>query len=133
MAERRGVPYEGVAVVFGDTNVVPRDWGTSGSQTTYRAGMMVKMAAEDAKEQLLQLAAEKLGTGLESSLELADGKVYVKDNPSKSIPLVALLSPQAAIQGTGLAKRKEKMALLAEEKGIIDGPSSCAHIAEVDV
>ncbi len=67
VAEVLGVPYESVTVVFGDTNVVPRDWSTSGSQTTYRAGMMVKMAAEDAKEQLLQLAAEKLVTGLESS------------------------------------------------------------------
>lgn len=132
VAEVLKIPYERVNVVFGDTNLVPRDWSTSASQTTYRAGMMVRMAAEDVREQLLQLGAKRLETGLES-LEIADGRVFVKDKPSAGVPIVALTSPQGAIQGTGTALRAEKMALLNEEKDIVDGPSSCVHAAEVEV
>ncbi len=132
VAEVLKIPYERVKVVFGDTDVVPRDWGTSASQTNYRAGMMVRMAAEDVREQILQLGAERLGMGLES-LELADGRVFVRDKPSVGVPIVALTSPQGAIQGTGSALRAKKIALLNEEKEIVDGPSSCVHAAEVEV
>ncbi|MFC1962613.1 xanthine dehydrogenase family protein molybdopterin-binding subunit [Chloroflexota bacterium] len=132
VAEVLKIPYESVTVVFGDTNVVPRDYSTSASQTTYRAGMMVKMASEDLRQQLLQLGADRLGVGIES-LELADGIVFVRDNPSQGVPIVNFLREQGSLQGTGSDLRARKVALLDEEKDIIDGPSSSVHIAEVEV
>jgi CO/xanthine dehydrogenase Mo-binding subunit len=132
VAEVLKMPYESVTVVFGDTNIVPRDYSTSASQTTYRAGMMAKMAAEDLRQQLLQLGADRLGIGVDS-LELADGIVFVGNNPSHGVPIVNLLRSQGSLQGTGSALRAKKVALLEEEKNIVDGPSSSAHITEVEV
>ncbi|MDP2744857.1 MAG: xanthine dehydrogenase family protein molybdopterin-binding subunit [Dehalococcoidia bacterium] len=132
VAEVLKIPYESVTVFYGDTNVVPRDYSTSASQTTYRAGMMVKMASEDLRQQLLQLGADKLRTGVES-LELVNGRVQVINKPTVGVAVTSLVREQGALQGTGTALRAKKVAILDEEKDIIDGPSSSAHVAEVEV
>lgn len=131
-AEVLKMPPQKVTVVYGDSDVVPRDYSTSASQTIYRAGMMVRMAAEDARQQLLQLGAEKLKLPVDS-LDLADGRVFAKNDPSKGVAAITFLREQGTIQGTGAAARAKKVALLEEEKDLIDGPSSSVHAAEVEV
>ncbi len=57
-AEALGVPVEAVTVVHPDTDVTPYDMATLGSRSTYHMGHAVKIAAEDARDKLLQLARE---------------------------------------------------------------------------
>ena len=57
-AEELGIPIEAVGIKSADTAVTPYDRGTFSSRVTFYAGMAVKKAAEDAKNQLLELASK---------------------------------------------------------------------------
>jgi len=127
VAEELGLSMDAVSAINTDTDSSPWERGTGASQTTYRVGPTVRAAAQDAREQLLALAAEKLEVE-PADLELADGKVFPRGAPSVSIPIKelakeALNSPGGPIIGTGLKLRQERFKKIVEEKGIIDGPS----------
>jgi CO/xanthine dehydrogenase Mo-binding subunit len=57
-AEALGVPVERVSVVHPDSDVTPYDMATLGSRSTFHMGHAVKLAAEDARDKLMQLAQE---------------------------------------------------------------------------
>lgn len=57
-AEALGIPVETVTVVHPDTDVTPYDMATLGSRSTYHMGHAVKLAAEDARDKLMQLAKD---------------------------------------------------------------------------
>jgi CO/xanthine dehydrogenase Mo-binding subunit len=137
VAEVLGIPFERVSVVAGDTELVPHEGGTGGSLTTGRVGTTVRLAAEDARSQLLRLASHKLGVK-EGNLETGRGKVYEKGTPEPGISIAdlattALASPTGPILGTGRKLREEWVAALADAKGIIDGAQYCTHAAYVEV
>ena len=73
-AEELGIKYEDVCVVSGDTEVSPDAGATSASRQTYISGNAVRLAAEEAKQELLQEAAAMLQKPVEE-LELKDGMV----------------------------------------------------------
>jgi CO/xanthine dehydrogenase Mo-binding subunit len=58
VAEVLDLAAEDVNVVHPDTDVTPYDMGTLGSRSTFHMGLAVKLAAEDARNKLLALAAE---------------------------------------------------------------------------
>lgn len=58
VAEVLNVPAESVCVVRPDTDVTPYDMATLGSRSTFHMGNAVRLAAEDAKKKLDDLAAE---------------------------------------------------------------------------
>jgi CO/xanthine dehydrogenase Mo-binding subunit len=58
VAEVLNIAAEDVKVVHPDTDVTPYDMATLGSRSTFHAGNAVRLAAEDAKNKLQQLAAE---------------------------------------------------------------------------
>ncbi|MBI1990276.1 MAG: xanthine dehydrogenase family protein molybdopterin-binding subunit [Betaproteobacteria bacterium] len=57
-AEALNIPAESVKVVHADTDVTPFDMGTLGSRSTFHMGNAVRLAAEDARDKQLALAAE---------------------------------------------------------------------------
>ncbi|WP_288940842.1 xanthine dehydrogenase family protein molybdopterin-binding subunit [uncultured Roseovarius sp.] len=63
VAEIVGVPTESVQVVTPDTDVTPYDMATLGSRSTFHMGHAVRLAAEDVRAKLEEMAA-KLGTTL---------------------------------------------------------------------
>lgn len=137
VAEELGLSMDAISIVSSDTDASPWERGTGGSQTTYRVGPTVRMAAQDAREQLLALATRKLEVEPEQ-LELAEGKVFVRNAPRVSIPLKdlakeAINSAGGPVMGTGLKQRKERFKKIAEEKGIVDGPSFGAAAVKVAV
>ena len=73
-AEELGVPLESMTVVMGDTDQVPWDAGTWGSQSTRFFGPAVRAAAAEARTVMLNLASKKLGTPREQ-LVLANGVI----------------------------------------------------------
>ena len=74
VAEELGVRMESIAMVMGDTAVVPWDMGTFGSRTTPTMGPQLRTMAVAAREVLLNLAAQnwKVEPG---SLVAADGRI----------------------------------------------------------
>ena len=85
-AEELGVRLEDVSVSLGDTQLGIYSVVSGGSQTVSSVGPAVRIAANDAKKQLLDLAAYMLDTPAEK-LDIRDRTVVVADDPSKTLPL----------------------------------------------
>jgi len=84
VAEVLQIPIERVGMTPADTLVNPFEFGLVGSRGTYALGSAVIAATEDARQDLLKRAAPLLGVTPEE-LETEDGKVYVKEEPSRSL------------------------------------------------
>ncbi len=126
-AEVLGVPVEDISVVDpGDTDTTPYDMGTHSSRQTYLGGMAVKMAAEEAKGQLIHEAAKRLEARPED-LEMKDRKIYVKGSPSASISLadvaVGMIHGQITHQVMGRGSFSP----------VTNAPPFEVHFAEVEV
>ncbi len=79
-AEEMGIPLSEVTVDPPDTDIAPFGLGTWGDRGTFIGGSAVKLAAADAKKQVLQMGAEILETH-PSDLDCREGKVFVKSSP----------------------------------------------------
>jgi CO/xanthine dehydrogenase Mo-binding subunit len=102
-AEVLGVRTEAVTVVHSDTDVTPYDMATLGSRSTYHMGHAVRLAAEDARDQLLGLAAAALGVPAHS-LASRDGVITGADGRAMTFRelFVARFGMQAGnVIGTG--------------------------------
>lgn len=84
VASELGVSEEDVAVVHGDTLVVPAGIGTFGSRTTVVGGTAAVLACRKLKEKAQAIAANVLKTDA-SRLVFRDGKFFVPDQPDKSL------------------------------------------------
>ena len=73
-AEVLGIPTESIAVVHSDTDATPYDMATLGSRSTYHMGHAVRLAASDAREQLMALAATYLAVPADQ-LTCEDGRI----------------------------------------------------------
>ncbi|MBI4332614.1 MAG: molybdopterin-dependent oxidoreductase [Chloroflexi bacterium] len=89
VAEELGVDIKDIRISLPDTEVTPFDWGSMGSRTTFLAGNAVKAAAADARRQVFELAAGKLGVTVDE-LEAAGGQIYVRRSPEKRVPFTAI-------------------------------------------
>jgi CO/xanthine dehydrogenase Mo-binding subunit len=67
-----------------DTWVTPYDQLTGSSRLTFAAGNAVLMACQDVKTQILSMAAGLMQASVDE-LDLADMKVFVKENPGRSM------------------------------------------------
>jgi CO/xanthine dehydrogenase Mo-binding subunit len=90
-AEVLGMRPEQFTVVYQDTDAGPWDAGASGSQTTFNNGRAVVQAANDIRDQLLELAEEVLEAA-RSDLELVDGRVQVTGSPTTGVDIADLAS-----------------------------------------
>lgn len=70
----------------GDTDYTPYEWQTVASRTTYCAGNAVKLAAEDIKDKILELAQIKLGA-VKRDLDFEDGYVVHRIYPDRKCPI----------------------------------------------
>ncbi|HVP05490.1 MAG TPA: xanthine dehydrogenase family protein molybdopterin-binding subunit [Dehalococcoidia bacterium] len=83
-AEVLDVPPDHITVTYGDTKTAPFAGMSAGSKTTFTVGRAVKLAAEDARRQMIEIAAPRLEATPEEC-ETADGAVCVIGDPEKSI------------------------------------------------
>jgi nicotinate dehydrogenase subunit B len=89
LAEELEVSYDSVHMVMGDTKLCPWDGGTNGSRSVRYFGPALRAAGAEAREVLIQLAAETLQLPPER-LVARDGAVSEKGNPSKRVTYGAL-------------------------------------------
>lgn len=94
-AEVLGVSPDQVQVVMPDTDQAPYAGMAGGSKTTLTVGAAVRQAAEDARRQILAIAAAEM-EARQDDLEITDGEVRVKGSPQKALPLVELLRKSMA-------------------------------------
>src|SRR6185295_2646831 len=106
VAEELGVPFEDVAVVHGDTDVVPWDIGAFASHTTFMGGRAAQMAAAQVKQQLLERAAGELEVAAED-LQIEAGVISLQGVPGyRTITVRDVIAPRlglpaAHLVGTG--------------------------------
>lgn len=137
-AEVLGVPMDRVSVIAADTEATPFEQGTGGSGTTYRVGNVIRQAAEDARNQVLRLAADRLKVD-EEELSLTDGDVVVTADPSKRLSIAqvaqaAVGSAAGPIMGTSAEGREREIREHGHEQAeTVDAPSFAVHIAQVSV
>lgn len=93
VADELRMPLSAVDVILSDTDLVPWDMGTFGSQSTARAGLQLRKAAATAREALLELAASRLDLPV-SDLVASDGAVAPKHDPGRRVPYGDLLRGQ---------------------------------------
>jgi CO/xanthine dehydrogenase Mo-binding subunit len=97
-AETFGVSVDQVRIEKGDTRTAPYAGMAGGSKIVYTVGPAVLKAAADAKQQLLEIAAEELEAAVED-LEIRDGHVQVKGVPARSREIGALAQLGAQFGG----------------------------------
>jgi len=141
-AEELGVGIEDIRITSADTELTPPDPGTFSSRVTMLAGNAVLLAAQDAKKQLFEVAAEKLNANVDD-LESRDRRIYVRGSPGKKISIAdtvaAALHAENAkiILGQGFYSAKIALAdirLLETGGGNLSSAYSAGcQIAEVEV
>jgi 4-hydroxybenzoyl-CoA reductase subunit alpha len=139
-AEVLGVHLEDVRYVMLDSDITPVDPGTYGSRLTFITGNAVRVAAEDARRQLAEVAAEALDTDA-GNLVFRDRKVYVSAHPERSLAFDKLVK-MAQYSGEGKtilgrgywAPEGLEVADFATGRGNMSGAYSFGtQVAEVEV
>jgi CO/xanthine dehydrogenase Mo-binding subunit len=102
-AEELGVPLQNVSVTAGDTDVTTDTGVSDSSRQTMIGGNGIRLAAADAKNQLIDIAASELKVD-KKDLTIRDGMLYTSGS-EKSVPLdqIAAKAP-ASIVGRGMTK-----------------------------
>ncbi len=85
-AEELGVSMDYVRVISGDSAVCPPDMGAWGSRQTLMTGNAVRMAASEAKQRLLDVAAGMMGPNIVYELDAKDGRIFLKERPDRGVP-----------------------------------------------
>lgn len=83
-AQELGIPFEMVTFTSADTGTTPEAGVTSACRQTFVSGNAVRLAAEDAKEQLFKEAAKMLLAGTER-LAAKNGYIYVNNYPERKV------------------------------------------------
>lgn len=137
-AEVLGLSVDEVAVLRVDTLVSPFTRGTSSSRSTVVTGNAVRLAAENARKQLLEAASEVLAVP-EAALTIRDGRITVKGRSEKSISLSDIAKFVADHKGPifGIATYDPPTVPRTIENQLYGNASPnypfAAHIAEVEV
>lgn len=84
VAEELSVPFERVKVVMGQTDRVPFDIATVGSLSMRATGPMVRQAAAEMRQWLVELGAQKLNATVDA-VTTRGGAVLVTGDPAKTV------------------------------------------------
>jgi CO/xanthine dehydrogenase Mo-binding subunit len=90
VAEELDVPVARIKMDSGDTSRTVEQGSTVGSRSIERAGPQVRQAAAAARQELLKLAAARLGVS-DARLSVVDGVVSVIGDPAKKITYSQLI------------------------------------------
>jgi len=105
LADELEVSLDSVDMVMGDTDLCPWDMGTFGSMSTRFFGPPLRAAAAEAREVLLELAAEKLDVARDQ-LTVSDGVVSNTADPEQKISYAEIA------KGQTIARRLDRKAVL---------------------
>jgi 4-hydroxybenzoyl-CoA reductase alpha subunit len=90
VAEELGVPMEDIRILTNDTDLTPYDLGSWGSRSTFVCGNAVRMAAKEAKRELLEVAGEML-EATPQELVVQNGLISVIGSPDIGISVAEVI------------------------------------------
>ncbi|MFC1861102.1 xanthine dehydrogenase family protein molybdopterin-binding subunit [Chloroflexota bacterium] len=130
VAEAIGIRYEDINPVLADTGVTPAARGNVASTGTSSAINAAKLAANNVRSKLLELAAPRLNASVDD-LEARDRRIWIKGT-DKSIPIADICFTNWQITGT--ANNPPYHAIRDEKTGkVIHAYAAAVTIAEVEV
>jgi xanthine dehydrogenase molybdenum-binding subunit len=124
-ADTMGIPLASVRAVAGDTELAPYEAGSMGNRTLQGTGRAVEAASREALRQILAAAVPMLENTPAADLEMVDGVVRVKANPSRSVKLEEVMMRRGNIVATAITTQPQT--------GMDVERTSGAHVAEVEV
>jgi CO/xanthine dehydrogenase Mo-binding subunit len=124
-AEMLGLPVGRVRLIGADSDSAPAAGMSGGSKITYTVGSAVVKAAEEARRQILALAARRLEAA-QADLEIVDGMVRVRGVPARTVA-VADLAKLTSGFGAGLPP----VFGVASEAIVQRAPAFGAHVARI--
>lgn len=138
-AETLGVPYENVVIDTGDTDTGPHCMGTFASRGTHRIGNAIMMAAREARDVMMEIAATELEVDAGDLVTDGKGRIHVNGAPDKGIgvmdvALAAHFKHGRTISGRGMYMKPKSE--VVPETGEMDPDSCQAHactVADVEV
>src|SRR6188472_3379377 len=86
-AETLGLPFENIIVDTADTDTGPHCMGTFASRGTHRVGNAVIQAAQEAREVMLEAAADELEVDAEDLETDGTGFIKLKGAPARAMPV----------------------------------------------
>jgi CO/xanthine dehydrogenase Mo-binding subunit len=126
-AEEFEMPTESIQITTASTDAAPYAGGTGGSKITYTVGPAVQKAAAEAKQQILNIAAQHLEASADD-LEIRDGQVQVKGVPTSAVSLKQIASMSMSFGG------QYEPVYGRGSTAIVDtAPGFAVHVAEVEV
>jgi CO/xanthine dehydrogenase Mo-binding subunit len=102
-AEELGIPFGQVRKASPDTAFTPYDASTTSSRSTFHMGNAVRMAAADARAQILSLAG-KLLKAAPADLEIVQGIVRVAERPEQTASIEQVLASHYGSGGAVLGR-----------------------------
>lgn len=138
-AETLGLPFEYVIIDTADTDTGPHCMGTFASRATHRVGNAVMAAAKEAREVMLEVAAEELEVSPEDLETDGQGNIRVRGVPDRSIHIINLALAAHFKYGRTMSGRGmyiKPASSVDPETGAMDPDSTQAHactVAEVEV
>jgi len=84
-AEAMGTTYDRIKVVYADTETTPLGFGSYSSRVTLMGGNACKMAGEEIKRQMLEVASQMTGLSIDR-LEIRGDRVYDRKNSNTELP-----------------------------------------------
>jgi CO/xanthine dehydrogenase Mo-binding subunit len=138
-AEALGVPFENVLIDTADTDTGPHCMGTFASRATHRVGNAVMQAAQEARNVMLEVAADELEANPDDLETDGEGNIRVKGSPDRSVHIIdvalaAHFKYGKTISGRGMYMKPKSD--VDPETGKMDPDSTEAHactVAEVEV
>jgi len=133
-AEALGVPFENVMIDTADSDTGPHCMGTFASRATHRVGNAIIMAAKEARQVMLEVAADELEVSPDDLETDGQGHILVKGAPSRCIHLVDLalaahFKYARTISGRGMYMKPKSD--VDPETGQMDPDSTEAHACTV--
>lgn len=104
-AEALGVPIDDVYVDTADSDTGPHDMGSFASRGTHRVGNAVIRASAEARQQMLEAAAEELEVDAADLDTDGQGNIHVKGAPQRSITVADTAVAAQFKQGRTLSGR----------------------------
>ncbi len=138
-ADALGLPVENVMIDTADSDTGPHCMGTFASRATHHVGNAIIEAATEARQVMLEVAAEELEIAPEDLDTDGQGNIHVKGAPDRSINIVDLalaahFKYAKTISGRGMFMKPKSD--VDPETGAMDPDSTEAHactVAEVEV
>ncbi|HET8977767.1 MAG TPA: xanthine dehydrogenase family protein molybdopterin-binding subunit [Solirubrobacteraceae bacterium] len=125
-ADAFGIDVSRVRVVGADTSSAPYAGTSGGSKVTYTVGRAVERAAVEARERLLEVAADELEIAVED-LEIVDGTVQPLGVPAKALPIDELAAKILSFGSRHMPVEGHGRTALPQ------APQAAAHLSHVRV